>query len=725
MKVHPTGAFEFAGVTFGIMHFSENWELAEQRQDAKPDAGFPKRSAAGWDLNAKFNARGGAFALRQSIRKTGEDAFSYEANLASDAGVKSNALALCGVLPVDRYAGAQVQVDDKSIALPRELGEMSVYRRDGVKKLVLSSPAGMLVIEGSFSVYIQDDRKYNSPQFALRLGFAPSTGEIKQAALQLSMRQLPYESTPLDISAAANMAWADEVADDKKGGWTDQGPENDLRMIKLGAQHFGPMSFVILDPAKNGGKSCIVLAGPQREYFPKSARVSAEKAMPYLYLLHATAWTPSGKEIIGTIRATYADGTESRCEVSSARDVGNWWAPTPLSNGAVAWTAENKSAFVGLYLSRFDLQNKPLKSIEFESTGKAVWMIAAVNGAPAPVPLPTEGPTYIVESAQWRPIQHTLDIQPGGILDFSSMLDAPAGKYGNLVVKGPHFEFADRPGKPVRFYGTNLCFSSNYPGKADAEKIADRLARIGYNAVRLHHYDAELTDRSAKDSVTLDPRQLDRIQYFIHCLKQRGIYVIIDLYTIRETRANEIPEIGRPVRDGYKALVPLLDSAMANWQQFARNWLTHKNPYTGMTLAQDPVLIGICPLNEDPLAVCYNAAPDVRRLYDQRFENWLAQKKSPQTDAERKKLHSKFLNDIQIVGNEKTFAFLKGLGVKAPLTSVNCLDSMTLTAVRARLEYVDNHAYWDHPGFPEGAWSMPFSYGNKSAIAAAASARAA
>ena len=341
--------------------------------------------------------------------------------------------------------------------------------------------------------------------------------------------------------------------------------------------------------------------------------------------------------------------------------------------------------------------------------------------ADASMRLPPEEPLILKADETWRPMTHTLEIQPEGVLDFSFLLDAPAGKHGHLTVNGAHFEFDKRPGKPVRFYGTNLCFSANFPSREDAERIAAHLARAGYNCVRLHHYDYDLTDKKAADSTTLDAAQLDRLEYFIHCLKQKGIYINIDLYTFRQTRAHEIPELNRPVRDGYKALVPLLDSAMRNWQTFARNFLTHRNPYTQMTLAEDPVLVGICPLNEDPLSVNYNAAPDIRKLYDQRFEQWLKERNISATDdAQRRRLLARFLGELQIDGNRRTFAFLKQLGVKAPLTSVNCLDSMALTPVRAELEYVDNHAYWDHPGFPERPWSLPFRYRNQSAVAAGA-----
>lgn len=349
--------------------------------------------------------------------------------------------------------------------------------------------------------------------------------------------------------------------------------------------------------------------------------------------------------------------------------------------------------------------------------------LKAGHVADAAVRLPPEDPVIMKADETWRPMPHTLDIEPDSVLDFSFLLDAPAGKYGHITVNGPHFEFDKRPGRPVRFYGTNLCFSANFPSRQEAERIAAHLARAGYNCVRLHHYDYDLTDKKAADSTTLDAGQLDRLEYFIHCLKQKGIYINIDLYTYRQTKPHEIPEVNRPVRDGYKALVPLLDSAMRNWQTFARNFLTHRNPHTGMTLAEDPVLVGICPLNEDPLSVNYNAAPDIRKLYDQRFEQWLKDRNiaAPADDAARRRLLARFLGELQIDGNRRAFAFLKELGVKAPLTSVNCLDSMALTPVRAELEYVDNHAYWDHPSFPERAWSLPHRYRNLSAVAGGAS----
>ena len=59
---------------------------------------------------------------------------------------------------------------------------------------------------------------------------------------------------PLDLSSGANSAFADETADDRRGGWTDQGA-NDLRLLKSGVQTLGGVPFSILDDGRSGGKS--------------------------------------------------------------------------------------------------------------------------------------------------------------------------------------------------------------------------------------------------------------------------------------------------------------------------------------------------------------------------------------------------------------------------------------------------------------------------------------
>ena len=78
---------------------------------------------------------------------------------------------------------------------------------------------------------------------------------------------------PLDLSSGANSAFADETADDRRGGWTDQGA-NDLRLLKSGVQTLGGVPFSILDDGRSGGKSCIVLAAAENGTTCRSRRGS-------------------------------------------------------------------------------------------------------------------------------------------------------------------------------------------------------------------------------------------------------------------------------------------------------------------------------------------------------------------------------------------------------------------------------------------------------------------
>jgi hypothetical protein len=142
------------------------------------------------------------------------------------------------------------------------------------------------------------------------------------------------------------------------------------------------------------------------------------------------------------------------------------------------------------------------------------------------------------------------------------MNDAPAGKWGRMKARDGHFEFEQRPGQPVRFYGTNLCDKANFQEKASCERLAAQFSRMGYNSVRLHHYDRHLPRPGQPISAGFDPEKLDQFDYLFHCLKQQGLYVTIDLYTVRKALKGEIAEVNRDVSLGeFKALAAISPSA--------------------------------------------------------------------------------------------------------------------------------------------------------------------
>ncbi len=119
------------------------------------------------------------------------------------------------------------------------------------------------------------------------------------------------------------------------------------------------------------------------------------------------------------------------------------------------------------------------------------------------VALDIDRPVTITAGDDWIPLDYDVEIEPGSVLDFSGMgfHDAPAGKHGRLLSRpNGTFAFADSPDVPRRFYGVNFCFSAHYLEKAEADRLAGRIARMGYNTIRIHHHESMLVRQSPRTS---------------------------------------------------------------------------------------------------------------------------------------------------------------------------------------------------------------------------------
>src|SRR5262245_35706825 len=160
--------------------------------------------------------------------------------------------------------------------------------------------------------------------------------------------------------------------------------------------------------------------------------------------------------------------------------------------------------------------------------------VAVAAGGEAPAN-ETNPPVIITAGAEWIPLRVELDIEPGSALDFSQMgfTEVPAGKHGRVIATpSGQFAFRDSPAQSRRFYGVNFCFNAQYPEHEQADRIAERLTRVGYNAVRIHHYEGELV-QGQPDSTSLNPEKMDRLDYFVAALIRRGIYLTTDLFVSR------------------------------------------------------------------------------------------------------------------------------------------------------------------------------------------------
>ncbi len=680
---------------------AKNWVIAK-----------PKEDAGAWRAEGTFALPGEtASPLTLQLRKTGEGSWLYEFELKPAA----RSFTFRTAMPAALFAGRKLLLDGKEIELPEEKEKQVVFTGKG-KRLEIPGSDGLLTLTGELSILIHDYRP-RPENFSLLIQ-VPAAADARR--LRLEIAHAPWAATPIDLTKAVNMGFADDVAGDGKGGWTDQGRENDLRMIPPGPQRWQGTLFQIIDPAKNGGKACLVLQGAERPRMPESAAaaIAGENVRGrHLFLLHALAWG-SRNPALGTVTLAYRDGTRQEIPVRAGRDAGNWWAPATRENGEVVWTGENRSSYVGLYRSTWPIEDKPIAAIEFRSAGNAVWMIAAASVGDRLPPRAKPQPSYIVAGKDWQPIDFAKDVEPGSILDFSRRLDAPAGKYGPVIIRNGRFVFRDRPERPLRFYGTNLCSLAPYVDKEWAERLAARMAQYGFNAVRLHHHDGGI---GRKDRTTeLNLPQVDRLDYLVYCLKKQGIYLTTDLYVSRRLPKGEIPEYPEALTDisVYKALFWVLDSVYANWETHVRNYLTHVNPYTGLIIKDDPVLISINLINEGNIKSCWNANPFTRRLYEERFALWQREKNLAETDtpAERNRRFEEFLTETYEKRYAEMVAFVRSLGVSCPLSDQNMGSSPKLATMRRLYDYVDNHGYSSHPRFAATSWQLPSLLAQKSAI---------
>ena len=196
----------------------------------------------------------------------------------------------------------------------------------------------------------------------------------------------------------------------------------------------------------------------------------------------------------------------------------------------------------------------------------------------------------------------------GSAPDVSFLNDAPLSGASRLMARDGHFY--TKAGKRVRFVGVNLGAPSCFPPKKDAPLIAARLAKFGVNLARLHHMDAPwpvpnifYVDKDAygKPTLQIDPRTLDRLDFFVAELKKRGVYADLNLHVSRLWSAeNGFPQDGK-LPDLGKVVAYFDPKAIQLQKEYATALLRHKNPYTGLTYAQDPVIAIVEMNNEDSL----------------------------------------------------------------------------------------------------------------------------
>ena len=214
------------------------------------------------------------------------------------------------------------------------------------------------------------------------------------------------------------------------------------------------------------------------------------------------------------------------------------------------------------------------------------------------------GPLVVPDCGGWVPMDHRKTILPGSALDFSAVIprDAPAGKHGWLRSVGDHAEFEGLPGVPQRFCGVNFCGEANYPDTAeDAAALAERISRIGCNALRIHHHDNALA-RYENGGLVPDAEVFDKLDRLVAECVKRGIYLTTDLYVSRCVAWRDIGINRNGDIAHFKTWQEATERGFRDWCDFARLFLSHVNLYTGRSYADEPAMPLLCTQNETCLS---------------------------------------------------------------------------------------------------------------------------
>jgi hypothetical protein len=528
------------------------------------------------------------------------------------------------------------------------------------------------------------------------------------ASFAFAMPLLHGADIPIPFGKHANAEIVDNTpASDGKGGWSDQGRDNSPIGFPTGDQQFGGVSFSIPEQ----GNSILRFKGGKMSGLPGIAEsvvlpVPVNKGGQSLCLLACSVWGAPDKTKAAEVTVTYQDGKQELHPIEYQKHIGNWWAPQDLIKAKVGWKGHNGYGnLVGAYLVALPLRRHtvPVKSVAItaNSATDASLMVLGLSLSDQPaaklLPMQLHWEDWEGNSQEgWFQIENKYDLakQPAPWEKAFAFFDQPAGSSGWTTTRGEDFVFEKAPGKPVRFKGVCVCGSGFRPFTMLSPRIAKIWRKYGYNQARFHSLFDELYVREGNYTLPrLNEKRMKKFDKLFFELKKAGIYVKISgIFTAcwgESTGVMDYDKIQRLNCTQYyydpKHQQVYLDAL--------KLFLTHKNPYTGLTYAEDPAFNMYKTINESSLFFnTVDASPGSYRIMLQdRFNDWLKEKYGDMgtlLEAWRVKGEAQPANIAVEDLNQKTIALL-GIGALS-----NCAGNHVKRAADQTKFYYELEVKW-------------------------------
>ena len=300
-------------------------------------------------------------------------------------------------------------------------------------------------------------------------------------------------------------------------------------------------------------------------------------------------------------------------------------------------------------------------------------------------------------------------------LSFLNAPEKPAGKHGFLKAVKDKLVFED--GAPARFWGTNLTAYTLFGTTRENVKLqARRISELGFNLVRLHHHDSHWVDpniffeQKFPDTQNLSSAMLEKMDWWIKCLKDEGIYVWLDLHVGRNLKTGDqidgFEEIskGESTADlkGYNYVNASIQRAM---KRFNDSYVNRINLYTNTRYKDEPAIAAMLITNENDVTHHFGNAllpnkgvPKHNALYMVQAESFAAKHGLPKDKVWRSWEHGPsklFLNDLEHRFNVEMIGHLRGQGVKVPIVTTSTWGLNPLSSLPALTtgDIIDAHSY--------------------------------
>ncbi len=299
-------------------------------------------------------------------------------------------------------------------------------------------------------------------------------------------------------------------------------------------------------------------------------------------------------------------------------------------------------------------------------------------------------------------------------LSFLNKNDLPAGKHGFVMAQSESLVFED--GVPVRFWGANIGASALFStSDVDIKAHAKRIAQLGFNLIRIHHHDSEwvqpnIFKNQANNTLEFSPEALKKLDWWIKCLKDQGVYIWLDLHVGRAFTKNDGVENYEELANGkqsaeIKGFNYYNNSIQNLMQKFNETYLNHVNPFTKLAYKADPALIALLITNENELTQHFGNAllPDYGALKHSAIFNKDAKQFSEVSGLPSDKVwrtwemgESKiYLSDAEHRFNQKMISHLRGLSAKSMIATTSSWGYMGLFGLPSLTDgdLIDAHSY--------------------------------